>query len=99
MQTKTEGPNGFVELDYGFHMEIGRIADNHFLKTMLDMLHANIHEFILRTVQDFTVSRKAYQDHRKILECIEAGNTDQARSVMERHILTCMHHYKQQYAD
>jgi len=79
------------------HREIGRIAGNQFLKSMQEMLHSNIQEFITKNVRERLVRQKAYEDHQRIYECIRGRYTQAIASVMEAHIDTCLRHYEKQY--
>jgi GntR family transcriptional regulator, transcriptional repressor for pyruvate dehydrogenase complex len=78
-----------AELDFEFHREIARIADNNFLSVMLEALSEHVRAFL----QDYAAAhhdrKDAIERHRPLLDAIVEGNSDLAREVARRHIDTC----------
>ena len=78
-----------AELDYGFHREIGRIANNEFLSAMLDALRDHVRAFLADYVKAQKDARSIVDRHRPILRAIEAGDAETARRVARKHIDVC----------
>lgn len=87
----------FAELDYRFHQEVARIAGNEVLTAMQEMLHTSIEDFIVKTVEELPIRRKAEESHQKLFECIKNKYTQQVVSVIEEHIQSCRIHYEHKY--
>ena len=94
MKTTSHLPEVFARVDWQFHQEIARIADNQFLGHMAEMLNGSILEFIMKNVKRESVREKALEDHRRILECIIGQSAEEIGSVMENHITRSVHDYE-----
>lgn len=83
----------FAELDYQFHQEVGRIANNRILSAMQEMLHINVQNFIRTNVRNRSSRKRSFEDHKKLFECIKNRQTVRVESMIEEHIETCREHY------
>jgi len=82
-----QNPTGLAELDYSFHREIARIADNEFLTVVVGALADHTRLFLLhwygRPKRNLlSVVRR----HRPILKAIEDGDAELAREHSCKHI-------------
>lgn len=76
----------YIELDILFHREIRMIAGNEHLNEMLESIATQSHS-AMRTLWDVPNSAHlALDEHERIVECIEAGDTAQAELVAREHI-------------
>jgi DNA-binding FadR family transcriptional regulator len=83
------GEGALAELDYAFHHEFARIADNVFLSAMLDALRDHVRAFLADYVRAQKDGRSIVDRHRPILDAIEAGDADAARKAARSHIEVC----------
>lgn len=75
------------ELNYEFHMTIARCAGNPYLIEILDSLSSKIRMLRPMVYRSFPPDRNiAYEDHKKILECILAGDEKQAEILGRQHL-------------
>ena len=77
----------FVRLDTELHIALAEIAGNPIYLANLRM----VHERILNAYEQFSLRRKSvleenYQDLCRIVEAIENGESDQARSLAQNHV-------------
>jgi GntR family transcriptional repressor for pyruvate dehydrogenase complex len=84
-----EGSREVARLDQRFHREIARIADNEFLAAMLGALAQHVQAFLRDYARALDDPRSVLDRHRPILEAIEAGDADTARSEARRHVDVC----------
>jgi len=78
-----------AELDYSFHREIARIADNEFLTVMMEALSDHIRTFLLNYVRAYRDPVSVIDRHRPLLEAIISGDADLARDRARKHIDVC----------
>ncbi len=78
-----------ADLDYSFHREIARIADNEFLTVMMEALSDHIRTFLLNYVRAYRDPVSVIERHRPLLEAITNGDTDRARECARKHIDVC----------
>ena len=78
-----------AELDYAFHREIARIADNEFLTVMMEALSDHIRSFLLNYVRAYRDPTSVIDRHRPLLQAIVDGDPDCARDTAQRHIDVC----------
>lgn len=78
----------YAELDVEFHLEIGRLAGNTVMTSLLEILLHKIRPHLdrIRWSQDRRL--EANESHARIYSALAAGNAEQARSEMHRHIRT-----------
>ncbi|MFC1763959.1 FadR/GntR family transcriptional regulator [Planctomycetota bacterium] len=75
-----------AELDYKFHLEIARIADNDFLAVMLKALGSHIRRFLHYYVEALGNPRLAIKRHKPILQAIIDKNPQLARELARAHV-------------
>jgi GntR family transcriptional repressor for pyruvate dehydrogenase complex len=78
-----------AELDYSFHREVARIADNEFLTVMMEALSDHIRTFLLNYVRAYRDPVSVIDRHRPLLKAISTGNADLARDCARKHIDVC----------
>ena len=78
-----------ADLDYSFHREIARIADNEFLTVMMEALSDHIRTFLLTYVQAYRDPTGVIDRHRPLLQAISSGDADRARECARKHIDVC----------
>jgi GntR family transcriptional repressor for pyruvate dehydrogenase complex len=78
-----------AELDYAFHQEVARIADNEFLAVMLGALADQIRQFLLRYVRAYRDPTGIIERHRPIVDAIIAGDSSRARDCAREHVNIC----------
>jgi len=78
-----------AELDYAFHREIARIADNAFLGLMLEALSGHIRSFLTEYARAHKSRAEALERHRPILKAIADRNAEKAREAARKHVDAC----------
>jgi len=78
-----------AQLDFDFHREVARIADNSYLGPVHDALARPIKEYLLCYVRIHKNRREVVSRHIPILEAIRAQNPDGARRAALRHLEAC----------
>lgn len=78
-----------AELDYSFHSEVARIADNAFLTVMMEALSNHIRSFLLHYVRAYRDPASVIDRHRPVLEAIIKGDPTRARDCARKHIDVC----------
>jgi GntR family transcriptional repressor for pyruvate dehydrogenase complex len=90
LDSSAENINGaarLAELDYSFHREIARIADNDFLRVVVGALSDHTRSFLLHFyMQEGRDKLGIIQRHRPILEAIAHGEPERARVCTREHI-------------
>lgn len=74
-----------LELDDEFHRMLFSVADKNQVHELMDSISIHfdrVRSMAVQAVKD----NKTVADHAQILEAIEAGQPDQARAVMEKHL-------------
>lgn len=84
-----EDDEALADLDYSFHREIARIADNEFLTAMLEALASHIRSFLLHYAAAHTDHQEAIDRHLPILEAIRDRDPERARHSIRTHIDAC----------
>ncbi|GAB3800465.1 GntR family transcriptional regulator [Humibacter antri] len=75
-----------IEFDTRFHREIRLVADNQYLSSMLESI-ATLSHSTLRTLWDApNAASLAFEEHKRIVDCIEAGDQSLAEAVAREHI-------------
>jgi DNA-binding FadR family transcriptional regulator len=76
-----------VRLDTLLHISIAEIARNPVFKAVIRMVHSNIHGYYERfSLKNIDLLRENYQDLCDIVDAIETGNVDEARSLAQIHV-------------
>jgi GntR family transcriptional repressor for pyruvate dehydrogenase complex len=78
-----------AELDFAFHREVARIADNELLAVMLGALAGQIRQFLLRYVRAYRDPTGIIERHRPIVDAIIAGDASRARDCAREHVDIC----------
>ena len=79
-----------ADLDYAFHREISRIADNQFLDVILDALRYHIRAFLSHYARSQNKNPAGViERHRPVLTAIEARDPEAARKAAQEHITGC----------
>jgi DNA-binding FadR family transcriptional regulator len=78
-----------AELDYAFHQEVARIADNEFLAVMLGALADQVRQFLLNYVRAYRDPVGIIERHRPIVDAIIAGDALRARDCAREHVNIC----------
>jgi DNA-binding GntR family transcriptional regulator len=74
----------FALLDGQFHSSIAQLSNNQVIVEILDRLYAHMNLFRLR--YHSTVAEEAVKEHLLVLEAMERGDAEAARSAMAEHI-------------
>ena len=78
-----------AELDYKFHCEVAKIADNHFLTVMLQALRNHIRSFLLHYVRACDDPKSVIDRHKPILQAIIDRDPEIAREAAHKHVNMC----------
>ena len=77
---------GASELDFQFHRELTRAADNELLLAMLDSIAEVLREIRYQSIVDPHVGEEGLRAHRRILNCVKSRNPQSARDAMTEHL-------------
>jgi GntR family transcriptional repressor for pyruvate dehydrogenase complex len=77
---------GASELDFQFHRELTRCADNELLLAMLDSVSEVLREVRYQSMAEPHVGEEGLRAHRRILKCVSAGKPEAAREAMTDHL-------------
>ncbi len=83
----------FADLDFSFHREIARIADNVFLTVMWEALARHIFKLLTEFDRDRANRAAAHKRHKLQLEAIAQGDVETVRRLVREHIRPCLKHY------
>ena len=75
-----------MELDFQFHRELTRAADNELLLAMLDSISEVLREVRHQSMISPHVGEDGLRAHRRILKCVSAGRPEAAREAMSKHL-------------
>jgi DNA-binding GntR family transcriptional regulator len=84
-----QSEEALADLDFRFHKEVARIADNAFLSMMIDALAAPIREFLTCYVKVHKDFQSVIDRHRPILDAIGDRDAERAREAAVKHLETC----------
>lgn len=76
-----------------FHQAITRAAHNPYLERLMPMIYEAIHSGVRLSVNDQVLVQDTLQDHRMIMEFIEAGDAEGAQAAMQLHLRHAMHRF------
>ena len=77
----------FVQVDQKMHIALSRIAKNPIYISVLRMVHDNIHRYYSNFLpKEEAVLKKNYQDLCDIVQAIEQGQANEARSLAMHHV-------------
>lgn len=74
------------ELDFQFHRELTRAADNELLLAMLDSIAQVLREIRHQSISEPHVGEDGLRAHRRILKCVTTGKVQAARDAMAEHL-------------
>lgn len=78
----------FASADSRFHFAVAAAAHNTVLTSVLERTKALLTEWILKVVADLNDRDELIAQHRRVAECIAAGDPDGAEASMRTHIST-----------
>ncbi len=78
-----------AELDYAFHKEVARIADNVFLQTMTEAIASHTRNFLKRYAESLKDRATVIERHWPIVHAIASGEPDRARQAARAHVSVC----------
>ncbi len=76
----------FIPHSVRFHTALAEAAKNPVLLCVVNSFRALFHEALSRLLPDPEMSRKALEDHGRILEAVRARDPDRARALMHAHL-------------
>lgn len=79
-----------TDVEQKFHQSIARATHNEFMDKLLPVIFQGINEGVQLLKQNELVTEYTIQDHRMIMEFMEARNAEGAKSAMKIHILHAM---------
>jgi GntR family transcriptional repressor for pyruvate dehydrogenase complex len=83
----TSQRNAFIEIDKQIHMTLAEVAQNPIYISVLHSVHENIHRYYDRFLSmENRELQENYQDLCDIVEAVEKGRTDHARSLAREHV-------------
>ena len=90
MEQTDLGVEEFLALDAHFHVALSHAAHNPLISTLMEALRLSIADHTLARAQALpewgNTVRRLRAEHRHILAAMQAGDRDQARSLMRAHI-------------
>ena len=81
--------DALAQLDFDFHRQVARIADNGYLGPIHDALAGPIKEYLLCYVRIHKNRLEVVSRHRPILNAIRAQNSEAARHAALNHLEAC----------
>ena len=79
--------NAFIEIDKQIHMSLARVAQNPIYLSVLHSVHDNIHRYYDRFLSmEAHELQENYQDLCDLVEAVEKGQADRARSLARSHV-------------
>jgi GntR family transcriptional repressor for pyruvate dehydrogenase complex len=87
--TALTSDEALAEMDFSFHCEVARIADNEFLTVMMKVFADHVRSFLLNYVRAYQDAESIIKRHRPILEAIIAGDPERARRYAHNHVQIC----------
>jgi len=85
----TDDDNAVADLDYRFHKETARIADNAFMTVMFEALSHYVHSFLKEYVSTHKNHQEVVDRHQPLLDAIKSADPDIARAAARKHIKIC----------
>ncbi len=76
--------------EQAFHKSIAKATHNEFMRQLMPVIYKAIDKGILLSENNDQVVQDTLSDHRMIVDFLEAGNAEGARSAMKIHILHAM---------
>jgi DNA-binding GntR family transcriptional regulator len=78
---------GFYSLDFDFHFKIAGLAQNAILEAMIQELNAKLRLVRHRSGAEISRAWEAFEEHKKVFECIKRGDSGSAVKAMEKHLM------------
>jgi DNA-binding GntR family transcriptional regulator len=78
----------FYSLDFDFHLKIATFTQNAVLEAMIQELNAKLRLVRHRSGAEISRAREAFEEHKKVFECIKRRDSDAAFKTMQRHLMT-----------
>ncbi|WP_196590672.1 GntR family transcriptional regulator [Pectinatus frisingensis] len=76
----------YIEMDYLFHIKIARCTKNNFLAETVEWVNTIIKRYLILSGTLSKYCQVASQEHKDVLEAIEAGNFETAIQAMSHHL-------------
>lgn len=89
MEAKRNGSvEEFSALDYAFHQKIVEISENRLVGKLMETISPTIQYQLAEHIQNETMEHRdqTLNDHRKIVSCLEKGDSQAARQAMYDHL-------------
>lgn len=86
----------FLDVDRRFHLALSRISRNPVYIIVLESVHNNIHRYYDQFLSmNLSELRENYQDLYQITQAVEQGRSEDARVLMQGHVLRFNQHMKE----
>jgi GntR family transcriptional repressor for pyruvate dehydrogenase complex len=82
-----ENPSEFLIHDVLFHRIVAQASGNPILAALMETITSSLYEHRRRTVERAIDLRESAEMHREIFRAIRSRNQDEARRMMEQHLL------------
>lgn len=79
-------PTAFVAADIGFHLAIAAAAGNGVLLQIMTSVRTLLRVWITKNVENLDDTKSIADEHKPVVEAIQAGDPAQARSAMQAHM-------------
>ena len=76
----------WAELNWEFHAALYRPAGMPHLMTSIKALHVNVGRYLVLYLDKMAFQNKSQSEHHLLLEACIAGNTEQARQLLQQHL-------------
>ncbi len=76
-----------TNVEQAFHKSIAKATHNEFMNQLMPVIYKAIDKGVILSESNPQVAQSTLTDHRTIMEFLEAGNAEGARSAMKIHIL------------
>jgi GntR family transcriptional repressor for pyruvate dehydrogenase complex len=86
MREMPEEPEGYVNADFEFHMEIARATQNPVLLVLLEPVSELLRESRMASFSGVRMVKLRAQQHEKIFECIRKQDAAGAQAAMRQHL-------------
>ncbi|KZE38835.1 GntR family transcriptional regulator [Bhargavaea cecembensis] len=80
--------HNFIEYDREFHLILSSLNENPKTRELLNQMNTGVNRAFLILSNTLPISAKdAYEEHRKIVESLKAGDIDRAKQLMTEHLM------------
>jgi DNA-binding GntR family transcriptional regulator len=78
---------GFYSLNFDFHLKIAGLAQNAVMEAMIQELNAKLRLVRHRSGAEISRAWEAFEEHKKVFECVKRGDSDSAFNAMAKHLM------------